>query len=204
MGKLPNDYKKGNRTKGNRETTAIQALNAAYKQEIDTYKRMAENRRATRRYRQEDLALYLGRVVEYIESKKDSGKPLTISGVTLAMKVNSEAFKGMRNGEYDYLLDEFITLNGVSEEEWEWIDGYPYWNGVAMFSYSEMLDMVYLMIQDQRETACSSLRGNPAGNIFLLKAQQGFREDEAPQTVNQTLVIADVDKAKEAMKLLGD
>lgn len=204
MAKHPNDYLKGNRTKGNRNSDLIKAVNDEYSKELTAYKRMAEAKRNLRVIKQEDAQTYLDRVIEYIDEKQSGGKPLTVSGVNLAMKVSSMAFRHMREGDYDYLAEEYIALNGLSEEDIEYYDGVPYHNGVLLMPYSDIIDRVYLMIQEQRETACSSLRGNPAGNIFLLKAQQGFREDSTPQTVNQTLVIADVDKAKEAMKLLGD
>ena len=65
--------------------------------------------------------------------------------------------------------------------------------------------MAELVIQEQREAACSSNRGNPAGNIFLLKAQQGFRDQPETQQTNNTLTlnVATLGEAKDALKLLS-
>lgn len=40
------------------------------------------------------------------------------------------------------------------------------------------------------------------GDIFSLKAVHGWKEDTAPQTVNQTLVIASEEQARQAINLL--
>ena len=120
------------------------------------------------------------------------------------MGVSSKIFHKARHGDFDFYMDEFMELNGYTDDDIEWIDGMPWIDGVLMIPYSEIMDYAILRVQEQREIACSSLKGNPAGNIFLLKSQNGLREEDSPQTVNQTLVIADADKAREALKLLGD
>ena len=79
---------------------------------------------------------------------------------------------------------------------------------VFLCRLSEIIKSAELAVQQQREEACSSLRGNPAGNIFLLKAQQDFQDTPPDQrtTNNNTLVmnISTLDEAKEAMKRLEE
>jgi len=53
-----NDYKKGNRTKSERNTKHITALSTRYKEELQGYKEFAENRRKNRTLKQEDIKLY--------------------------------------------------------------------------------------------------------------------------------------------------
>lgn len=195
---------KGNRTHTNREISHLIDGSKHYKLETDSYKALCEKRRAQRTLRQQDAHLMLGKMLEYIDGCKESNKPMTISGLNLATGITSRVFNCARKGEYDFYLDEFMELNGYTDDDIEWIDGMPWIDGTLMLPYSEIIDYAILMIQEQREIACSSLKGNPVGNIFLLKSQNGLREEESPQTVNQTLVIADADKAREALKLLGD
>lgn len=195
---------KGNRTHVNRDITAANGMCNEFVRELDSYKQLAEKRRAQRILRQEDAMSVLGKMTNYIEECKASNKPMTISGLNLAVGVTSKVFSCARKGDYDYYLDEYMELNGYTDDDIEYRDGMPFIGDVLIVPYSELMDYAVLMIQEQREMACSSLRGNPAGNIFLLKAQNGLREEESPQTVNQTLVIADSNKALEAMKLLGD
>ena len=40
------------------------------------------------------------------------------------------------------------------------------------------------------------------GDIFALKAVHGWEEEQSPHTVNQTLVIATEEQAREAIKML--
>lgn len=186
------------------KTDKITELRNELVRETNSYKALAESRRAQRVLRQQDAHIMLKKMVDYVEENQNNGKPLTISGLNLAMGVSSKIFHKARHGDFDFYMDEFMELNGYTDDDIEWIDGMPWIDGVLMIPYSEIMDYAILRVQEQREIACSSLKGNPVGNIFLLKSQNGLREEDSPQTVNQTLVIADADKAREALKLLGD
>lgn len=188
---------KGNRSDSRRETSHLRALNAQYAQEIDAYRRFAEQRRARRVHTQAQLGTYIERVNEYFTECEKKGKPFTLAGILLSIDIDRRTWDKMRNGEYDYLLEEYIARvqNGEvlpSEENDE----------IPLIAYSDFCEKCTLRVQEQRESACSSLRGNPAGNIFLLKAQMGLREDDAPTHVAQTLVICDSEQAKKAIDML--
>ena len=57
-----------------------------------------------------------------------------------------------------------------------------------------------LAVEEQTEERLYS-KGR-VGDIFSLKAVHGWQEDQAPQTVNQTLVIATEEQARKAIDLL--
>ena len=191
-----------------RNTKNITEYNARYSEELDGYRAFAEKRRNNRVYKQEQLTGYVEKLKLYVEEKSKANKPFTVAGVLLALGLNSMTWSRFRDGEYDFLLEEYLQLNNITDNEILYDeDGLPFVldnnRKVTLIPYSVLYEKTMLMIQEEREEKCSSLRGNPAGNIFLLKAQMGFKEEEAPQTLNQTLVIADRDKALEALKLLG-
>ena len=113
-----------------------------------------------------------------------------------------------REGKADHLLFEYMDLNNIPYD----MEGAEIQNAdgemVLLLRLSDIIKSAELAVQEQRETACSSLKGNPAGNIFLLKAQQGFQDTptETRTTNNNTLVlnnIASLDEAREALKRLN-
>lgn len=148
----------------------------------------------------ESIQPLIDRLQEYTEKTIADGKPLTVAGYILAAGVPASKFYDMKNGTYDHIIEEFKICNDLAPDTEQYIT--PDGEVIPLVPFSDIIEKCYLLIQEQRETACSSLRGNPAGNIFLLKAQQGFREEESPSTVNQTLVIADSEQARHALDLL--
>jgi len=189
-----------------RNTTEITEYNTRYSNEISEYKAFAEKRRNNRVYKQEQMFSLIEKLSDYVETKHRENKPLTVAGMLLAIGWNTDVWRRARDGDYDYLLEEYISLNDIKDSDVQDADGLPYVstaNGnVSLIPYSLFVEKASLLIQEEREEKCSSTRGNPAGNIFLLKAQHGFREEDTPTTVNQTLVIADREQATEALKLL--
>lgn len=188
-------------------TDEVKNMSKAYNFEISKYKEYAQKRRDLRVYRQDQTKYVWDRMQEYIEEKRSKGKPLTTAGLLLSIGFDKMMWKKARHGEYDYLLEEFIINNEITaEDEYLTEDNLPCVsvNGVEVLlvPYSQLVEYADLVIQEQREEACSSLKGNPAGNIFLMKAQNGVREDESPSTVNNTLVVANSDRAEEIMKML--
>lgn len=188
-----------------KQTEAIESLNTKYSEDVERYKFFASQRRGRRKFTQEKLTQQYSALAEYVESRAEKKQPLTVAGAILASDFNEDAWYKAKSGEMDYLLEEYIALNQVTEETI--IDGLPYHinsdgEAILLKPYSWLIQNTMLLIQEQREIACSSLRGNPAGNIFLLKAQMGFKEDSQPSTVNQTLVIADKEQAVKALEWL--
>ena len=179
---------KGNRSDSRRETEHIKHLPKMYSEEIQKYKEYAEARRNSRVYTQESLSEYMQKASDYFIGQDEKGKPYTVAGLLLALDIDRQSWSRIGNGEMDYQLVEYLELHDNPKE--------------PLIAWSEFHEKCSLTIQAQREERCSSLRGNPAGNIFLLKAQNGFREDDTPNHVTQNLVICDADQARKALELL--
>ena len=210
---------KGNRTRGKdrrgnlkghknhkpEELAALKATNAAHADQIAHYKEVAEQLAKVTKFGQ-DYALTLKENLErYIEDQQAQHKPLTIAGMARASGLSYDTYIRYRDGEADHRLYMFMDINGISfdheGELYTLTDG----REVLLVRMSELIKMAELVIQEQREAACSSNRGNPAGNIFLLKAQQGFRDQPETQQTNNTLTlnVATLGEAKDALKLLS-
>ncbi len=160
-------------------------------------KKYAKARRASSPIQVELLADYARRIDEYVESQTLMGKPVTIAGTCIACGISTDTYRRCVRGDYDYIVDEYMEINDIDE---------PYYvdeNGevLPILEPSKLFGLVALRIQEQLETNMYSNKGNPVGSIFAAKAQYGWKEDE-PKTVNQNLVIADAEKAKEIMKML--
>lgn len=218
----PNDYKKGNRTRGKDRRghvitpeqsgpgnpEAFHEANRIKAEQVDYYKKIAERQTKVIRYGQEYAATLRDNLAAYIIETQNHNKPLTIAGMIRASGLTTDTYYRYRKGEADHLLYQYMDLHGLQldQEGNEVIDE----NGEKVFlcRLSEIIKSAELAVQQQREEACSSLRGNPAGNIFLLKAQQDFQDTPPDQrtTNNNTLVmnISTLDEAKEAMKRLEE
>lgn len=208
MAKGVNDHKKGNRTNSRRNTTKIQEYNRRYSEEIDGYKQFAQNRRENRTFRQQDVAKYRERLFSYIERCIEEETPITVAGMLLAMEVDHTSWGKMLAGEYDYRLYEYIDVNNISDDDifidengCQTVTGA---NGetVLLIPYSVIAEKAMLMKEDMDERRL--LEKGRVADIFNMKAMHGWQDDGTqPQTVNQTLVIASPEQAREAIKLLG-
>lgn len=189
-----------------------------YTQEMDAYKRMAEQRKKRRSLPQEEIYAVYQKVGMYIQEMADKEKPLTISGMTLASGKTTEVWKKANNGSYDHYLEEFIKAHGdridgyvcdmpyVEIENEQLADKYSGLDGygkgkvtVLLEPISVVLEKARLMLEEQTETRLYE-KGR-VGDIFALKSKHGWRDDKSPDTVNQTLVIS-TDEAKKALELL--
>lgn len=178
-----------------------------YSREIQEYKNFAAARRKRRKYTQELMTFYYDKLGEYITKRWEEKKPLTISGVWLALGVNKDFWSKAKNGEYDYLLEEYLDIHNVDEDNTTFIDDMPFHMAedgpVLLISYSDFIEKANYLIQNQLEEGIYSGRGNPAGFIFGLKNIAGWRDDsDQPQHVVNQLVIADSEQAKKAMAML--
>ena len=181
-------------------TETIEQATRDYSALVETSKRFIEARRARSLYNVGNIQKLIDAFEAYEAEQARTGKPLTVSGYILASGMPKSTFYEASNGMYDYVIEEYKITHGLSEDTETVIDE----NGqeITLAPWSEVIEKAYLKIQEQRETACSSTRGNPAGNIFLLKAQNGLQEEASPHTVNQNLIIADADKAKTMLEML--
>lgn len=204
--------------KGNRNHKSIKPVQYGetakmWSEEVKGYKAYAEERRSRRKWSQEALGdIYKG-IIEYADNCRKNKEPMTIAGTMLATGTNKDVWYKARQGDMDYLLEEFVELNNISDND-IFLDDYniPWCSftdentgeirEVILIYWSEVAKTRDLMIQEQLERNCYTNRGNPAGSIFSLKAQFNWREDETPQHLVQQLVIADLDQAKKALEML--
>ena len=214
----PNDWKKGNRTKGadrknkkgnpNPENAAALAgANADKAEMIAHYKEVAAQIAKVTKYGQEYALTLKDRLEEYIEEQELQHKPLTVAGMIRASGLSRDTYDRYRDGEADHMLYAFMDANGISYEHEDELLTLPDGREVLLVRLGTLIKQAELYIQEQREAACSSNRGNPAGNIFLLKAQQGFRDqpEDSRTTNNNTLIlnnVASLSEAKDALNLL--
>lgn len=191
-----------------RNITAITSNNERYSQEVDSYKAFAEARRKMRKYDQVSVGRIYDQISAYVLDCYKKKEPLTIAGSMLASGTNKDIWEKARNGDLDYLLDEYITINNVTDDliycddnGLKWFDD-PENGPVLLLQWSDLAEKRDLMIQEQLEKNCYTNRGNPAGSIFGLKAKFNWREDDTAQHVVNQLVIADLEQAKKALQML--
>lgn len=202
----PNAYKKGNRTNSYRASEHLIAANNYYKEHVSKYKKIAQSHRERCRWKQENVMELYTRLQDYIQDRKDKDLPITVSGLILAAGVNADMWRKMQAGEYDYRCQEYIDMLDVDVDSiTTFVDDYPvYVDGqgrqVLLMPMSCVAEKALLQQQEQTEERLY-LKGR-VGDIFALKAQHGWREDDTPRTVNQTLVIASPDEAERAIKML--
>lgn len=211
-----NDHLKGNRTTGPERINSgceVFADNMTrYKNEIEQYKQFAAARRSRRKYTQENAGAMYEQIKEYAAQCIDDRQPMTIAGMMLATGTNKDFWSKAQNGEYDYLLEEYLSLHSITEDKVTIIDDLPYHlttgdggevDAVLLLPYSEILEKSTILIQDQLERNLYTNKGNPAGSIFSLKAQFKWREEEPTTTYSsQTLIIADREQAVKALDML--
>lgn len=218
----PNDYKKGNRTRGadrknrkgnpNPDTTALQEANKARAERAAFYKKVAEEQAGRMKYGQEFAGTLRDNLIEYIEDTKRARKPLTIAGLIRAAGVSADTYHSMRNGNYDRILFEYMDRHGLpydlEGQEFVFQDGENAGEKVFLVRMSQIVKNAELAIQEQLEENCYTNKGNPAGSIFGLKARYDWQDTPPDQrtTHNNTLVmnVANLDEAKEAMKRLEE
>lgn len=218
----PNDHKKGNRTRGKdrrgnrtgspneiRNTTGLQEASKNREEFIDKYRKIAEERERITKYNQEYVSDMAWKISDYIEECHKSGEPLTVSGMLQAGGLTSDAYsKGKNYNQYDHMLYIYMDLHGIDYDREGTIFTDENGKEVLLSRMSDILKRAELEIMKEREIRCSSTKGNPAGNIFLLKGFHGIQDtpQETRTTNNNTLVlnnVASLEEARDALKRLN-
>lgn len=200
-----NDHKKGNRTDSKRNTSTIQELNQRYKEDIAGYKEFAEKRRNNRTAKQEECGEYYNRLISYIEECGEKEQPITRADIILTLGVCKDVYYKMKAGELDYRLYEYIETNHISEED-IYINNYGLPatmvdnKEILLIPFAELIEKGELLLEAQTEARL--YKSGKVGDIFALKSLHGWQEEQSPQTVNQTLVIATEEQARKAIELL--
>lgn len=208
-GKGVNDYKKGNRTKGQpRNGEGLGNISKAISEDIANYKEIAEKVRRNKKYRQEEVLTVYNRLNAYIERQNKEDRPLTVSGMIKASGINKSTWYDMLGGEHDYMLYQLIDTYNIDISKAYNIDNIPAITvnidnnnvDILLITWRELLEKAMLSIEEQTEERLYS-KGR-VGDIFALKAVHDWKEEASPQTVNQTLVLASPEQAREAINLL--
>lgn len=216
----PNDYKKGNRTKGenrrgNRsgrpgtppeDQRGLRAYEAAKAERVEYYKQIAEQQAKVIKHGQEYAATLLDNLNEYIVDRQNQRKPLTIAGLIRASGVSSNTYYRYKNGDADHMLYAYMAEHDIDFQEEGNEVTTPDGEKVLLVRLSQIIKTAELAVQEQLEENCYTNRGNPAGSIFGLKARYEWRDD--PDKVQQTntlnIQVASLDEAREALKRLNE
>ena len=215
----PNDWKKGNRTKGENRTgnrkgnpnpenqEALKASAQAKADMLAHYKEVAEQQANVIKYGQEYALTLLDNLIEYIEDRHNQHKPITKAGLIKASGVGYNTYYKYRKGEANHMLYEFMDLNGISfdheGEQYTMPDG----REVLLLRLEDVIKMGELALQEQLEENCYVNKGNPLGSIAGMRNYFDWQENPTGQTThNNTLVlnnVATLSEAKESLKLLS-
>ena len=218
-GKGPNDYKKGNRTRGkdrrgNRsgrpgtpeeDQRGLRAASALKADKAAHYKEVAKQQAGVIKYGQEYAGTLLDNLNEYIIDQRTQHRPLTIAGLIKASGVGYDTYYRYKNKDADHMLYQFMDDNDISYDyagqEITLEDG----RKVLLVRLSDIIKSAELAIQEQLEENCYTNKGNPVGSIFGLKAYHGWQDQPETQQTNNTLTlnVATLGEAKDALKLLS-
>ena len=202
---------KGNRTDSRRETAHLRANNSRFKSEIDTYKEYCQNRKKNRVHTQEQVTTLYENLCRYIEEQQEQEKPLTVAGAILAAGVDHSVWYRMRDGEYDYRLDEYLDQHNIELAEapvdeagmkFSIVTG----RKVLLIEYSDICKRYMLLLQEQAEQRLYS-KGGKVTDIFTMKTLHGWQDSPQVFNDNRTLnidVVASLDEAQAAMERLKD
>lgn len=220
-GKGPNDWKKGNRTKGENRTgnrkgrpsvppedqQGLRESEQARAEHVAHYKEIAEQRSSVIKYGQEYALTMLDNFIEYIEDRKAQHRPITKAGLIKASGVGYDTYYRYRKGEANHMLYEFMDANDIDYdhegEQYTLSDG----REVLLIRMSDVVKIAELALQEQLEENCYVNKGNPLGSIAGMRNYFDWQENPTGQTThNNTLVlnnVASLSEAKESLKLLS-
>ena len=214
-GNGPNAYKKGNRSGSKRATGAMVRASEAYSDKVEEWRAMAEGHRKACKYSQEYAATLLESVMAYVKeclASYDSGsgkylKAITRAGLQLAAGVvNRDVFYRLSNGDYDYRLFAYIDsqnidVDSIPEDE----NGIKWYadeenRRIPLIPFSDIVQKALLYAEAEAEQSMH-INGRIT-ELSRLNVVHGWREEKAPTSVNQTLVIASEEEANRMLELL--
>lgn len=168
----------------------------------DRAKQMVINRRAHSPVRVERIPEMVAAWDEYTRSQQEARRPVTWAGYAMAGGISYDSINRMRQGELDYVVEEYKLTHDLHPDSEYWIDDNGEEHILARFS-----DLVKshceLPIMDQLESNCYQLKGNQVGSIFGLKARFGWQDDSPQVQHNTAVVVADADKARNLLEMIN-
>lgn len=137
-----------------------------------------------RKYNLEHFTGLFYSAMEYAKSHS-----LSVARVILMSGMSRRDFYRAKSGDYDELLAMYLYKEGIEESDAEIVDGLPLHNGVILLPPSEIIDMIYLMMEANitEEMLDTKNVAQVTSRIFAKKAVFGYSDQ--PQTVNQTTVL---------------
>lgn len=114
---------------------------------------------------------------------------LTVAKIILISGMDRKTFYEAKNGKYDDSLAMYLYKEEIEESEAEMVDGLPMHNGVILLPPSEIIEKLYLIMEDRITEEMLESKNMPqvTSRIFLKKAVFGYSDQ--PQTINQTNVL---------------
>lgn len=192
-------------------------LNAA---DLQRYKDFAAARRKNRVYHAVNLSERIRRAEEIAEEYGKQGKPFTIGEIMIAADIcNQNIWAGLKAGDKDYLLFEYIETHEITEESCSYTpEGIPYIEAqdeitgrvvdFPLVLYSERLEKIYRWQESILEGNLYKSRNMPTvtGSIFGLKNTHKWSDQpqETEKVSRQTLIIADKSQALKALDMLRE
>jgi hypothetical protein len=201
--------------KENTNTNAIQEINNAYSKELSGYKARAAAYRNNRKYTPVEITRATYNILDYIKSSINAGKPATIAGIILASGFSKRFYYTAKQGDLDYIQQEYIELNNIDISECETDpDGILFYidnenNKIVLSPISEIIEKCLLLIENdlQIRTLTDKSMARTTGAIFNLKAVFNYNDkpETETKTVNNTLIVnANPEQTAKAMQLLLD
>ena len=117
------------------------------------------------------------------------GKTLTVAKIILLSGMDKKTFYEAKNGKYDDSLAMYLYKENIEESDAELVDGLPMHNGIILLPPSEIIEKLYLIMEDRITEEMLEAKNMPqvTSRIFLKKAVFGYSDQ--PQTINQTNVL---------------
>lgn len=137
--------------------------------------------------RKYNLEFFSGLFYDVLSYARDH--TLTVAKIILMSGMDKKAFYQAKNGKYDDSLAMYLWKEGIEETDAEMVDGLPVHNGVILLPPSELIEKIYLILEDKITEEMLAAKNMPqvTSRIFLKKAVFGYTDQ--PQTVNQTNVL---------------
>ena len=139
---------------------------------------------------------------DYTQAQQIAHKPVTWAGYALAGGISYDTINRMRQGELEYVIEEYKITHDLSPDTEVWTD--PQGEIHYLTRFSDLVKRYCeLPIMDQLESNCYQLKGNQVGSIFGLKARFGWQDDSPQVQHNTAVVVADADKARNLLEMIN-
>lgn len=137
--------------------------------------------------RKYNLEFFSGLFYDVLSYARDH--TLTVAKIILMSGMDRTTFYHAKNGRYDDSLAMYLYKEGIEESDAELVDGLPVHNGVILLPPSEIIEKIYLILEDRITEEMLGAKNMPqvTSRIFLKKAVFGYSDQ--PQTVNQTNIL---------------